>query len=103
MKLYGLADLPAEAATGSAAADQKMEQVRELLFGEFRRHHDEQMARMEARLAQVEQALTARIEALQAQVDALSERTAEERRGAFDEVSRGMTELAERIKEISRA
>lgn len=83
-------------------ADEKMEQVRELLFGEYRRQSDLQLAAMDARLREMEAVLNRRIDELQAKVEALASRSTEERRGAFEELSRNVTELGQRIRDIAR-
>ena len=85
-----------------ALSDEKMEQVRELLFGDYRRHADLQLAAMDARLRELESVLTRRLADLEARLEALASRNSEDRRGAFEELSRNVTELGQRIRDIAR-
>lgn len=71
--------------------DESIEQVRDLLFGVFRREIDARFAGLERRMETLEQQLKA------AQDAALLERQA-----AFDQLSRGVGALADEIRRISR-
>lgn len=82
-------------------ADDKMEQIRDLLFGEFKRESDARLALMEARLREIETTLTRRLEAVEARLDALNGEINAERRMSFDELSRSVFELGDRIRRIS--
>ena len=96
---------PAELWAGSGArslSDEKMDQVRDLLFGDFRRQSDMQLAAMDARLRELEAVLSRRLADLEARLEALSSRSTEERRGAFEELSHNVSELGQRIREIAR-
>lgn len=99
------ANSPPDMWASSAArmlADEKMEQVRELLFGEYRRQSELQLAAMDARLREMEAVLSRRIGELEVKVEALAGRSIEDRRGAFEELSRSVTELGQRIRDIAR-
>ena len=96
---------PADLWTGPGAralSDEKMDQVRDLLFGDYKRHADVQLAAMDARLREVETVLSRRLADLEARLEVLASRSGEERRGAFDELSRNVTELGQRIRDIAR-
>lgn len=83
-------------------ADEKMEQVRELLFGDFKRSQDVQIAALDARLREMESVLTRRLAEIEARLDVLAGRAGADRREAFEELSRNVTELGRRIREIAR-
>lgn len=90
---------------GSAArdpADEKMEQIRDLLFGEHQRQSEQRIAELETRIRELETTISHRLDALQARFDALAGETQAERRSAFDELARGVHELGERIRQIPR-
>ncbi len=84
----------------SRLTDEKMDQIRDLLFGEFVRESEHRIAFMEGRVRELELSLHRRLDALQARLDAISARTDASQRQAMDEVARGMVELGERIKQI---
>ena len=93
----------AEFRTGAISAvqnDEKMEQIRELLFGEYQRQSEARMALLEARIRELELAVHHRLDAMQGRVEQLAGLSEAERRGAFDELSRGIAELGERIRRI---
>ncbi len=83
-------------------ADEKMEQIRDLLFGEFQRQSDLRINQLEARIRDLEATLGHRLDALQARFDAHAGETEAGRRTAFDELARGVQELGERIRLIPR-
>jgi hypothetical protein len=85
-----------------AMTDEKMDQVRELLFGDYKRNADVQLAAMDARLRELEGVMTRRLADLEARLEALVSRTSEDKRGAFDELARGVGELSQRIRDIAR-
>ena len=71
--------------------DAQMEQIRELLVGDILRRAD---ARAEA--------LEARVRELEARLEALGVEQTAGRRSAFDELSRSVTELGERIGQLGQ-
>lgn len=83
-------------------ADEKMEQIRDLLFGEFQRQNDVRVNQLELRIRDLETNLQRRVDALQARFDALAGEIQAERRSAFDELARGIQELGERVRHIPR-
>ncbi len=83
-------------------ADEKMDQVRELLVGADLRRTDERLAAIEARIEKLETEMAHRIDAMQARVEAMSGEVSGQHRAAFKELSAGVAELGERIKDLSR-
>ena len=93
----------AEFRTGSLSAvqnDEKMDQIRELLFGDYQRQSEARLAILEARLRELELAVHHRLDAIQGRVEQLAGQSEAGQRAAFDELSRGIAELGERIRRI---
>lgn len=93
----------AEFRAGSLAAaqnDEKMEQVRELLFGDYQRQSEARLAMLEARMRELELAVHHRLDAMQGRVEQLAGQAEADKRAAFDELSRCIAELGERIRRI---
>jgi hypothetical protein len=90
------------AAGGRDPSDEKMEQIRDLLFGEFQRQSEGRINQLETRIRDLETNLQRKLDALQARFDALTGETQADRRSAFDELARGVQELGERIRQIPR-
>jgi DNA anti-recombination protein RmuC len=88
-------------AAAPEATDDKLEQIRDLLHGEFRRDHDTRLRALETRVSDLEGDLLRKLEVLQARVEALASENANERRSSFDELSRSIFELGDRIRRIS--
>ena len=82
-------------------SDEKMEQVRELLFGEFEKQTEARVVELEARGREMEQGLNRRLEALEARREALSGEIDANQRTAHQEIAGGLQELAERVRGIS--
>ncbi len=80
--------------------DDKMHQIRELLFGQFKRDSDQRLALIEARVRELEQGLHRKLDAIQAQLNVLSGDMVSERRRSFDELSRQVVALGEQIGKI---
>jgi TolA-binding protein len=83
-------------------ADEKMEQIRDLLFGEYQRQSEVRIAQLEMRIRDLESGVQRRLDALQARLEALAGESHAERRSAFDDLARGVQELGERIRQIPR-
>jgi hypothetical protein len=83
--------------------EDKMEQVRELLFGEFKRDNDARFALVEARMRELETGIHRKLDAIQQRLEILSTDIRADRNAAFDELSSSVVELAERIRRLSRA
>lgn len=71
--------------------DDQMDQIRDLLFGEYKRVMDGRFATIEARLS-----------TLEARVQALSNETVTTRRETLDDLSRGIDELGGYIRRLGR-
>ena len=74
--------------THADSTDAQMEQIRELLVGDILRRADARVEALEARVRELE----GRIEALAAS-----------RRSAFDELSRSVAELGERLRHLAQS
>ncbi len=61
-----------------------------------------QIAALDARLRELETVVIRRLGEIEARLDALSGRAGADRREAFEELSRNVTELGRRIREIAR-
>lgn len=82
--------------------DERMDQIRDLLFGDYQRSSEARIAALEIRLRELEGSLERRLDALQARLEALSGEVDAGKRSAFDELSKGIEELGARIRQISR-
>jgi len=71
--------------------DDQMDQIRDLLFGEYKRLSDERLAAIEARLS-----------TLEARVSALAGEQVAQRRDTLDDLSRGIEELGAYVRRLSR-
>ena len=80
-----------------------MEQIRELLLGPHVRDTEARIAMLEARLKELETVLSQRLDALAARLEALAAEVHAARRNTFDELARGVADLGEHIRKISRA
>jgi hypothetical protein len=83
-------------------ADDKMHQVRDLLIGDYVRANEQRMAAIEGRIAALETSVAERLAAVQQQIEKLGGDTSADRRAAFEELARGITDLGERIKVVAR-
>jgi hypothetical protein len=82
--------------------DDKMQQIRELLFGEFKRDSDARLALIEAQVREVEQGLHRKLDAIQSRLDALAGTVTNERQQSFDELAQSLSDLSRRVQEIAR-
>lgn len=89
------------AAASAEAKDDKLEQIRDLLHGEFKRDHDGRLKALEARVTELTGDLQRKLDVLQARVEAMASENVAERRSSFDELSRSIFELGDRIRRIS--
>jgi hypothetical protein len=98
--------LPSEARNGAAMSlplsDERMDQVREILFGDYRRQCEQQFAALEARLLEMQAAFNRRFEELEARLAGFSADARAGQRAAFAELARDVGELGERIRALSR-
>jgi uncharacterized coiled-coil protein SlyX len=84
------------------ATDEKMQQIRELLFGDARRAYDARIALLEARIRELEMTLHRRLDTIQARLETLANETTVNRRATFEELARGVQDLGDRIRQIPR-
>lgn len=82
--------------------DERMDQIRELLFGEQQKLTEARFVELTLRLREIEATVTRRLDTLQARLDALASEVKADQRSAFDELSRGVEELGTRIRHIGR-
>lgn len=82
------------------ANDEKMDQVRELLFGEHQRQSDARLAMLEARMRELELSLLRRLEALEGRLEQIAARVETDQRATLDELGRGIADLGERVRRL---
>jgi hypothetical protein len=82
--------------------EDKMQQIRELLFGEFKRDSDARLALIEARVRELEQGLHRKLDAIQASLEVLSSDVAAERRRSLDQLAESIDELGHKIRRIGQ-
>jgi hypothetical protein len=83
-------------------ADEKMNQVRELLIGDFLRETQARMMAMENRIHDLETGVAQRLALLNQRVEALATDHTVDRRAAFDELSKHILDLGDKIRAIPR-
>lgn len=83
--------------------DADMDQIRELLVGDQQRRTGARLDRIEARMTELEQDIARRFDALMARIEALGQETAAGRRAAFEDLSRSVMELGERVRNLSQS
>ena len=81
--------------------DDKMDQVRELLFGDYERQTEARVGVLENRIRDMELALHGRLDALQARLDAVSAEIDATQRQTLNEIGTGLSDLADRLKRMS--
>lgn len=91
------------AASARELADEKMEQVRELLVGDAVRHLEARLAVLEARVNETELGVVRQLDALEVRIQELSGTAEEDRRASFEALARSISDLGEQIRRISRA
>lgn len=86
--------------------DDKMEQICELLYGEFKRDSDARIALIDARVRELENSLHRRLDTIQTRIEALAGElrlnSRQDRERAFEQLSLSVVELGETIKRIAR-
>lgn len=83
-------------------ADERMEQVRELLIGDAIRHFETRLAALEARVNETELGVVRQLDALEARIQSLAGTAEGDRRASFEALARSVADLGEQIKRISR-
>ena len=84
-------------------ADEKMDQVRELLLGDALRQMEARLAFVESRLNEVEIGIGRQLDALEARIEGLAGAAEGDRRATFEALARSVADLGEQIRRISRA
>lgn len=80
----------------------KFEQIQELLVGDLRRKSEARISELESRIKVLETNMLRRLESLESRISEVAFRNEEHQKKTIDEVSRGMGELSERLKNVSR-
>ena len=80
--------------------DDKMDQVRELLFGEYQRQNEAKMALLEARIRELELGFHRRLDAIEQRMEGIAGKVDADHRSAFDELARGIAELGDRVRRV---
>lgn len=87
-------------AQSAHASDEKMDQVRELLFGDYQRQSEARLAMLEARIRELELSLLRRLEALEGRMDQVANRVEADQRATLEELGRGIADLGERVRRM---
>ena len=87
---------------GNQLSDDKMEQVRELLFGDYRRQSEARIATLEARIRELEGTQARKLEMIQARIEAIIGQLSDDRRTSFDSLARHFLELGERVQKLAK-
>lgn len=82
------------------AGDNKMEQIRQLLFGDQLALSAERLTALEVRQNDFEHNVLQRLDVISQRLDALSRDVQADRRAAFDELARAVHELGSRVRGI---
>lgn len=80
--------------------DDKMDQIRELVFGDYQRQTEARFAMLEVRIRELELAMHHRLDGIQGRVELLAGQAGAEQRAAFDELARSIADLGERVRRI---
>lgn len=83
-------------------ADERMEQVRELLFGDSVRVLEARIRLLETRIEEVDSVIGRKLDAIEARIQALSGSAEADRRASFEALARSFAELGEQVRRISR-
>jgi hypothetical protein len=102
MNIQTMREFGESARAGDLGDERKMDQIRELIYGEAKREQEARIATLEMRVRELEVGLIRRLDALQARLDAMSGEITSERRTQFDELARSILDLGERVRRIPR-
>lgn len=84
------------------AADERMNQVRDLLLGDAFREIQTRIVFLENRVSDLENGLSRQLDAVEARIEALAASSDGDRRTAFEALAHSIADLGEQIKRISR-
>lgn len=101
MNATSLEELRASA-TGRDGKDERMDQVRQLLFGDHAQEVATRFMLLEARLRELETGVTRQLEIIQSRLDRLAADHTGERRAAFDELAQHLRNLSDHVAGISK-
>lgn len=82
--------------------DERMDQVRQLLFGDAIRDFDIRMTAIETRIRELDTSVARQLDAISARIAALSGEMDASRRSAFEQLSKNLLELGEHVRGISK-
>lgn len=88
------------AVPGPYDQDDRLDQVRDLLFGEYQRQSEARLALMEARIRELEANLHRRLETLEQRTEQLLAKSDADQRAAFDDLARGIADLSDRVRRL---
>ena len=83
-------------------SDEKMNQVRDLLFGDVMRANDARMATLETRVRDLETGMGQRLTLLHQRIEALAADHTTDRQAAFVELAKYVLEMGDKIRALSR-
>ena len=89
-------------ADGRDAADEKMQQVRELLFGDALRIMELRLHELERRLNEFEVGLVRQLDALETRMQTFAGSAETDRQAAFEALARSIGDLSEQVRRIAR-
>lgn len=89
-------------ADGRDAADEKMQQVRELLFGDALRLMEMRLHELERRLNEFEVGLVRQLDALETRMQTFAGSAETDRQAAFEALARSIGDLSEQVRRIAR-
>jgi hypothetical protein len=89
-------------ADGRDAADEKMQQVRELLFGDAIRIMETRIHALERRLNDFEVGLVRQLDALETRMQTFAGSAETDRQAAFEALARSIGDLSEQVRRIAR-
>jgi uncharacterized coiled-coil protein SlyX len=84
------------------AADEKMEQIRDILVGEPLRRVESKVSYLENRLNDLEVSIARQLDALEVRLESLAGTAEGNRRATFEDLAASVAELSEQIRRISQ-
>lgn len=87
---------------GRDPADEKMDQVRELLFGDSIRQLESRMRLLEGRLNDFELGLSRQLDAIETRIQTFAGSADTDRQAAFEALARSIGDLSEQVRRIAR-